>query len=440
MGIYSTILASTLGFIIIINELIRTKKTKPFDIMSGVNLMFFLSFVVTPFSIYLFNMEFSAWTKLVNVEKYFSIIAIFYVLLGYISILLGTKLSEKWSFVKKMPSEFNRDDKKLERFAHFIGCIGFFFLFIFIISVGGIEEFFNTNTLYRSGEVDPVPLAFTRNLAMFIPISCLIFYGLQKTSNKLINRYQLFFIIYFIAAILLYFNRASRMGLLVFIVGFVLLNVLYYRKSILRYMPIMLVVFLFLVFYGKRIFNYFVVDDFSLKTHGLEVSQIIGEFSFPFFTLTNAIENSFFNDMPRLFIDFVLGLVNLLPASIVPFSVPMNATQLNTESFLNMSGIPMDLISLGFYSFGISGIILISLIFGMLIGGIEKILSDKKNLVVMVFYIQFIFFFSLIVPYAGPTNLFKSDFSLFVSFIVFIFVFNNSSNKTLNNSSKGLKC
>ncbi|MYL40672.1 O-antigen polymerase [Virgibacillus salexigens] len=431
MGIYSTIFAVILGFCILINEFTRKKDSKPFDLLSGVNLLFFLSFVVTPLSIYFFNLEFSSWTFIVDVESGSSFKALFYVLVGYLSMLFGLSFSKRWKLVKNLPSKFEENNCMVEKFAHIIGVLGISFLLVFIFSVGGVEAFLSTNTLYRSGSIDPTPLAFVRNLALFIPISCFIFYGLSKNSkSKFFNRYQLFFIIYFVASLLLYFNRASRMGVLVFLISFFILNVMYYRKNILKYIPLIIVVFLFLVYFGKSVFNYFFVGDVSLQVSGIKFSQIIGEFSFPFYTLTHAMENSFFNGVPRLFFDFLLGFFNLLPSAILPFSVPMNATQLNTESFLNMSGIPIDLVSLGFYSFGISGVILITFFFGITIGCVEKILSDKNNLLVVIFYIQFIFFFSLIVPYASPTNVYKSDFCLLFAFLIFIYFFKRKKNAT----------
>jgi oligosaccharide repeat unit polymerase len=431
MGIYSTILASFLGIIIILNEFIRNKKTKPFDLFSGVNLMFFLTFVVPPFSIYFFGMRFAEWTYLVDIKSSSSIIALLYVIVGYLVLLTGLSFSKRWDFVRRLPSDFQMNNSSLEKFAHIIGILGIVFLLIFMFSIGGFEAFLSTNTLYRSGNAEVSSVAFIRNLALFIPISCLIFYGLSKVQKKKIfNRQKVFFVFYFIASLLLYFNRATRMGLLLFLISFFLMNTFYFKKKFLKYLPLMGGLFVAFILFGKRMFNYFLIDDFSFEADEMVLNKVIGEFSFPFFSLTNAIENSFFNSTPRLFFDFILGLLNLLPSAFIPFNVPKNMTQLNTESFLNMSGIPIDIISFGFYSFGLSGIIIIMFFFGTLIGCMEKVLANKGSLIVVVFYIQFIFFFSLLVPYAGPTNVMKSNICLFISFFIFIYLFERKKDKT----------
>ncbi|MYL56090.1 oligosaccharide repeat unit polymerase [Virgibacillus halodenitrificans] len=424
MGIYSTVLASILGIVIILNEFLRKKNVKPFDLLSGVNLLFFLSFVITPFSIYFLKIDFPAWTYLVDVNNTSPFIALLYVIIGYMALLVGVKFTKRCRFVKSLPNEFYIDSSSMEKFAHIIGILGVIFLAIFMYSVGGLNEFLSTNTLYRSGEIEVSPVAFVRNLALFIPISCQIFYGLSKNQPQaFFNRYKLFFIFYFVASLLLYFNRATRMGLLLFLISFFIINIIYYKKSLVRYLPVMGGFFVFFILFGKRIFNYFIVENISFQTEETIINKILGEFSFSFYSITNAVENSFFNGIPRLFFDFILGILNLLPSAFLPFNVPQTATQLNTESFLNMSGIPVDIISLGFYSFGVAGIILITFLFGALISILEKILVDKNNLMVVVFYVQFIFFVSLRVTYAGPTNVLKSNVCLFVAFLFFILFF-----------------
>src|SRR5699024_6518781 len=294
--------------------------------------------------------------------------------------------------------------------------------------IGGISNFFSTNTLYRSGSIDVSPFAFIRNLALFIPLSCQIFYCLYKFYDKrLLNKYHILFIFYFILSLSLYFNRATRMGLLVFLISFFVINAIYYRKSIVKYIPIIIILFLTFLFYGKRFYNFFVLDEFTISDVDVNIDIFINQFSFPFFTLTNAIDNSFFNNTPRLFMDFIYGILNLFPTIILPFDVPKNITQLNSDFF--SMGITIDLISLVYYCFGIRGIIIFTFLFGMFIKVIENILMDKKNILTLVFYTQFIFFISLRIPYAGPTNVLKSNICLLISFIIYIFVFEKKSVK-----------
>ncbi|MYL46672.1 hypothetical protein GLV94_13560 [Virgibacillus halodenitrificans] len=273
-------MASILEIVIILNEFLRKRNVKPFDLMSSVNLLFFLSFVITFFSIYFLKIDFPAWTYLVEVNNTSPFTALLYVIIGYMALLVGVKFIKSCRFVKRLPNEFYIDSSSMEKFAHIIGILSVIFLAIFMYSVG--------------------------------------------------------------------------------------------------------------------------------------------EFSFSFYSLANAVENSFFNGIPRLFFDFILGILNLLSSAFLPFNVPQTATQPNTESFLNMSGIPVDIISL--VRVGVAGIILITFLFGALISILEKILANKNNLMV-VFYVQFIFFVSLRGTYAGPTNVLKNNVCLFVAFLFFILLF-----------------
>jgi len=430
MGKYSVVLSIILGAIIFMYEFIRKRKSKSIDILSVVNLVFMICFVIVPIYIYMFNPKVSSWAQLVNIEDYYSLKAMLYVIVGYLTLLISINFSRKWEIITRLPTRFHSNPKKVSSYGHFLGILGTISLLVFSISIGGVKNLFTTNTLYRTGKVEVSSFAFIRNLSLFIPISAHIFYGLYKFyTKKRFHRHYIFFLLYTFLSLLVYFNRASRMGLLSFIIAFFLMNAIYYRKRIFRYIPVISLLFVIFIYYGKRIYNFFIVEDFTLKIDNLTLNKIMSEFSFPFYTLTNAMENSFFEGYPRLFFDFILGFINLIPSAILPFDVPMNETQLNTQAFLNISGIPVDIISLGYYSLGINGIIILTFLLGFLITSIEKILITKNNILTLVFYVHFIFFFALLIPYSGPTNLFKSNFALLFAFLIYLHYFTDGKRR-----------
>ncbi|RAZ69640.1 hypothetical protein DP119_02995 [Planococcus maitriensis] len=422
MGIYSTVIAFALGFMIVFNEIFRKKNSnKHIEILTMVNVIYLLSFSIVPILVYFYFENLHIWTQKNDINEIYYLYGSFISLIVYLLIILAYSFSLKLS-VK--PLNLVEDQKKNFSFAISLYFVGFFFLILFIQGVGGFSNFLETNTLYRSGDIEVSSVAFARNLSMFIPVASHIFYyNLIKNRNYIFSFQLLMTILSFLTSLLIYYNRAGRLSLLIYLATFFVIYNLVTKRNIKKYLLIFSPIILWFIMYGKSIYNIFFQNNRPIINREFSLEIILSEFVFPFYTLANTLKYPFFNDSPRLFVDFIIAFVNLLPSALIPFDVPKNVTQLNTESFGDISGIPIDMISLGYHSFGLAGVILITICFGILIGYVQRKFSLKEVNITIVFYAHFLFFLPLRIPYAEPTNFLKGNFALLISFLLLLLLY-----------------
>ncbi|PIC90899.1 hypothetical protein CSV71_02255 [Sporosarcina sp. P21c] len=421
MGIYSVVISLLLAIFIVINEITRKKSNKNIEILTFINIIFFICFSLVPFLVYFYFENLHIWTQKNDINEIYYFMAVFYALISYIAIIFAYKTALKFKYKKLNLVE---SGKKNFHFSLIVTLVGWVFLVIFIQGVGGISNFFTTNTLYRGGNIEVSPVAFSRNLALFIPVgSFIMFYNVLSSYSKYKYRNWFLLIVNFLVSLAIFYNRSGRLSLIIYIVTFFIIYSLFKKRNIYIYLVFLSPAILWFISFGKSMFNYFFIGNFNVNNKSFDIESILSEFTFPFFTLANAIKFPFFQEEPRLFIDFLYGVANLLPSAFIPIQIPKTVTMLNTESFGNISGIPIDLVSLGFHSFGIAGIMIISLAFGFASGYTQKKLLDSNVKIIIVFYAQFIFFFALRVSYAEPTNFLKSNFSFLIVFVVFLLLY-----------------
>ncbi|XKE94017.1 oligosaccharide repeat unit polymerase [Metaplanococcus flavidus] len=419
MGIYSTVIAFVLGFMILFNEMLRRRNNnKQIEILTIVNIIYFLCFSLVPILVYFYFENLHIWTQKNDINEIYYLYGSFLSFIVYILIIFSYSFTSKLN-IRTLNIEEN--PKKNFLFAMLLFGAGCFFLLIFIQGIGGFSRFLETNTLYRSGDIEVSSVAFARNLALFIPFASHIFYyNLIKNKNYLFSLQLLMTISSFIVSLLIYYNRAGRLSLLIYLATFFVIYNLVTKKRIRKYLLIFSPIILWFIMYGKSVYNIFFQSDRIIMNKEFSLEVVLSEFVFPFYTIANTLKYPFFDDSPRFFIDFLIAFINLLPSALIPFDVPKNVTQLNTESFGDISGIPIDIISLGYHSFGLAGVFIIAIFFGVLVRYIQEKFSLNRVNISVVFYAHLLFFLPLRVPYAEPTNFLKGNFALLVSLLLLL--------------------
>ena len=86
----------------------------------------------------------------------------------------------------------------------------------------------------------------------------------------------------------------------------------------------------------------------------------------------------------------------------------VNVAQLNAP-------IPVDLISFGYYSLGVPGVIIICILFGSLLRVFEILLPLNVHKVFVIFRFAWMVFLTFMIMYADPCNVIKTGFGLFVA-------------------------
>lgn len=426
MGNLTLITASLLGFAIIINEVTR-KKHKPFlDILTLVNLVYFLCFVIVPISLYTFvNFEdLPSWARKNTIENKSFFLASLYSIIGYIALMFG------FGFARILRGNYrtewrNINYHKVLKATIIVTAIGLLSFALFVKELGGLLIFLQSGITIRNQEYVTYEFGFLTNLTIFSLFGSFMSYGILKDDkSKRINlTARLLFFINTAIAFLVLFQRAGRLSIVLFIATFLIVEMQQKNKIKLRYLLIILITFVLFTLYGKRLFHFFVLEDFTFE-NTVEDSwfkDIIIEFSFPFISLANALQFPFFGEKPRLFIDFPIAVFNLLPIGIDL----KNVTMLNTESFA-AAGIPVDIVTLGFYSFGVAGIILLLFFVGFFIFKFEYLFKDNQSYLSNIIYVRWMMFFALFIAYAGPTNLLKNNLNLFFTTILLLLIVRKS--------------
>ncbi|KKB35462.1 hypothetical protein [Bacillus thermotolerans] len=424
IGIYSILPSLILLFLIAFVELAINKRRRIFNSLSVVNITFAVCYALTPMLLMVFreNIELALWMKKNPLTEKYYLIASIFSLIGYVFLVLSYLISRR----VKMDSLSNFQWNKIRMDKVFIlnnifGLIGLSSLMILIIEAGGVLEYLQVGIIIRNADQAVLEYGFLTNIVTVLAYCAFLAYGLFLDSKS--SRYKrinfVLFILYASTALLVLFNRAGRLSLILFFITFIIIRLLKTKKLYIKSLALIMITFYFFTVFGKRIFHYFVLDDFALPEVSLfeSLQRILLDFSFPFFTLANAIKYSFFDGVPRLFIDFYIGIFNLIPNSLISkFGMDKltTETELNTASFGGLSGIPVDFLSLGYYSFGLAGILITCIILGSSLAILEKIFANIDTNLAYIFYFRIIVFIALFIPYAGPTNLFKNNFMFII--------------------------
>jgi oligosaccharide repeat unit polymerase len=427
MGVYSAVIALFLGIIIILHELLR-QKSKKVDILMGVNILYFICFTIVPILVQfsLINLEHVSFNNYTDTEFFYGSI---YTFIGYILIIMSYYL-----FKKKYPlNKFSREEKIKGKkqyiiLGSLISIFGLFCTALYTYSLGGISNVLESGTLYRSTADGGSSFAFVRNLALFTLTGSFIFFGfiISEKNKKYKFVFITIFILLFMTSLYLLFNRAGRLGLVSYLMMFPAGLAVFKNKIHLRTLLFGSLFAIFFILQGKRIFNYFVLSDFELKEKSNVFQSVIAEFAFPYINISKAVNIPFVHELPRYFIDLPIGLINLLPNRLLGIESFKTITQYNSE--YHNGQIPVDIITLGYFSFGLAGIMIICVVFGYLIRRFEYFFSGNMNIIIVMFYVQWIEFLSFRVMYADFTNVIKGNIDLIISTIGFIFVYRRINN------------
>lgn len=444
MGILFVPLSLILGFIIIAFELLRRKKEK-IDFLTGINFVYFLCFVIAPLYLnYFRELVPSNWGFLYKTELESAnfIYAGFLSVLGYLMIISGFYFFKKSKLNSKMRNYTSLyftqlTDKQVLKIALLIGFLGIVSFTVYTIELGGVLALIETGILLRGSAIEiNSPWLFLKNITPFILISSFFFFALRQTKKgKWIKRISsILFLITFALSLLHLYHQAGRMTLLTYIMTFPLAVMINSKKIKIKYLVFGTIIFIILVIFGKQIFSLgFNSNGISNRLDlideiGQAISLIIVEFSFPFATLGNAVgfvpESGF-----RYFIDFILGFLSIMPDSVISTSHIDTVNAVNTAYFGTSGAIPVDIVSFGYYSLGIAGVIIICFSFGMVVSLCDTIFSNKEGFLSSILKAQWIIFLSFRVTYADPKNVLVGGFALIVT-TIFLFSFYKYKNKS----------
>lgn len=429
MGIYSIVIALIIVIAIPVFEIIRKREGK-FDYLSLFNLIFILAFGVVPLYIYLFPDKVTHWRVIIysNITETSFFIGSLIALMFYVLMVIAYYFSSKLMFViktKKVSENIftltnNRNVLFKSGFLLFV--IGGFSLLFYINLAGGLDAYINSGYSTRiQGQTIQHPLVFVRNFTPFLSVASFIFYATirhSKGTAKFLN--IILFLLSFVGAILVAFHSGGRMNFFIYLTTFPLATLLYQNKIKIRTILLVTAFFVFMVVYGRSFLNPEAELKINNPNDGI-INSVIREFSFPFVNVGRSFDlfPDYFNFRGGI-PDVLTAIAGLVPQRIVNFDFLQRETvsQFNTSLYGPGGEMPVDIVSFGYMSFGIVGVVMVALLFGTLLRWTENLFSYHKNLIGCIFSIALMINLAFRIMYGDPALFVNSVFRYAVAMII----------------------
>ncbi|MCU9816213.1 O-antigen polymerase [Paraclostridium sp. AKS73] len=402
--------------------------------LTVINIGYSIAFVIIP--ILILNLDFS--TNLdrgiisnvsFNNDKQF-LSTLLLCALGYICIVAGFYYKNLVYFMLnkkniKIDSEkyYSIDEKVVAISAIITFIISTASLCIYTIKLGGISNTLESAELYRMYGADQISGSFIKVFFPLIIASCNLYYIL-KIDNKSKNSYKIMFIITAIISLYYLLINAGRMPVFLFLATFIVFKILKDNKS--RYIVPILIIGIIGVKYLDVLFGYLAygssftgIKIVENKTLIDSVKDFAIEFSFPYINVFNVVkfaEGSF-----RFFIDYIMSVIQFLPDLIffkLGFGSPVMLHEINTANHQVNAGIPVDVISYGYYQIGIIGLIIHTFLFGVISRFLNNLSTRKGNYIYIFLRAKLLILWGFNVMYSDIDTFIRGKLDL----IIFIFI------------------
>lgn len=440
MGLYSLPVSMALGIVIILAELLRNKRGRGIDLLRAINVLYFIVFCIAPIFLMLTDLsQIKEKRWLLNIT--FNNTAFFYASVlsfgGYIIILCAYNLRLTWvhtadSIIKRDIETSITCEKDLFCWGSLFFSIGLISLLFYIVSVGGIWTALENGSRFRSGLGSAEnKAAFLKYLTPFMVVASYYFWALTRKTRKNKKSWQsicyrsLFYASILLSLFILYHN-AGRLSLAAYLLVFLIATKILTGKINPLFVIAGLCICLVIIISGDNLFTLFRTDKpVIFEQQYLPRDHLIGfllEFSFPFVNLANAYLQLGDGIDIRYFIDLPLSLLYMLPERLIGLHLPDTLSDLNSYSFRSSGTVPVDLLSFGYYSFGISGVIISCFAFGLLSRYLEESFSFYKNEpLLVIFKAAWLIRIAFAVMYGDPQLFLKQNFSLLAATLIVVF-------------------
>ncbi len=426
-------LACALGALILTVQLVRRRRGALLDPVELAGWLYFVCFVAIPVCLQLLDLSVyweTAWRWIFrhpftdDAFVYASLIAF----MGYPLILAGARCGEALlvtvTRVRRLPPGVVHD-RSPETDLVFAGSValllGTVSLVLYAQSIGGIVPLLLEGILFR-GDNPPVVsnLAFLKNVATVVLGASYCFYALRASVQRGITRQIVgaLLLVSFCLSFIVLYHGAGRLVLIAYLVAFPLARMSQGGRWQWRMMLVLTTLALGVVLFGKQLFLLRSGPEGLLARWATvrgdasrAFTDVMMEFSFPYLTLANTSV-----DVPnvspyRFFADVPLAGLYLVPQRVFGLTHPQSVSMVNTELVTDGGSgtIPVDLLSFGYFSVGLIGVVAVSLAFGAALTLCEPVFSGRKG---AVFRMALLFFMAFRVMYGDPVLAAQAGFNL----------------------------
>jgi hypothetical protein len=306
-----------------------------------------------------------------------------------------------------------------------LGVIGGLALIGYTITIGGVVPLIFNALAFRSSDPPVVSSwAFLRSLMPLVLGSSFVFYALRRVSTGRMRVAMAAGLGLTVGlSLVVLFHQAGRLSLLFYILVFPLAASLMAGRLRWHVVVAGAGIILPIVILGKQFFSASGVSGAGdrLARLGENIASVgnslMLEFSFPYLTLTNAI-----GDVParmpfRWFVDVFLGFLYLVPQRLLGIRHPPTVSMLNSRIFESDGTVPVDLVSFGYMSLWLPGVILVGTLFGYCLARAETLMPASQEPVNAVLRAAWMLFLARTVMYGDPQLVIQACFFLLVTSI-----------------------
>lgn len=242
-------------------------------------------------------------------------------------------------------------------FSIFVGSIVFS---VIVLSVGGISNLLAMSQTLRSGE-ENISTGFLFHFSKLLLPGSLVLYSSILEGNK---KNIFLFSFSLVMSILLLVSLAGRAMIIIFLASFVYVKYIKEGRVYLKYTTFLVIISLLIVFYGDYLFNILsggvgINAGTKILLEGgayVLLQDVLREFTFPYTNLLVALEDV--SGIHKLYpLEVAKGLFNLLPLGTIGLSNTETISNVNTIKYGTEGQIPIDLLSFGYYSVGVLGVV-----------------------------------------------------------------------------------
>jgi hypothetical protein len=235
------------------------------------------------------------------------------------------------------------------------------------------------------------------------------------------------FLVTFLLSGILLFHAAGRLRFFSYIMTFPVAGMMIQGRLKARIIIFGLIFAALVTLFGEQIVHIMINPDAISRKMTLLGSEnysgfstITSEFAFPLATIANTVCHAVPAQIPyRFFVDFPLAIAFLVPKRLFGIdNLPVTANSLNGDQF--GGPIPIDLISFGYFSLGVIGVVILLLMFGASLRLADRIFANQNETVIEVFRVAWMFFLGFRVMYGDPVNSLKIGFYLVVGTILLL--------------------
>lgn len=296
---------------------------------------------------------------------------------------------------------------------------------VIVYLAGGILNLLAIANELRAGE-ETLPGGFFIHFAKFVWAGSVILFG-AVLDNYNYKKSLFLLIVSVIVSVLVLLSMAGRAVIVIYFASFPFIFYIKNQRIYVKYTLFLLVVSMLVIVYGDYLFRSFSEQGaLAARTEIVIqggfywiVQNILREFLFPYTNVLvsideiRSISDIYLLELPR-------AIINTLPGGAVGFSYLDTLSDINTLRYNTIGEIPVDLISFGYHTLGVLGVICCISIYSIIFSNLDQAFLGKRSNILISLHSLLACKLCFIAMYADLHQVISGNFYLIVLFFLLL--------------------